>query len=82
MSYRNPYDETSTQYHDYNPYNPYTEGDQIQPAAYSNNYPPLQRAPTSSRRPSVPVAPLRRESSGFEVGEFPPDAMVPPVSKQ
>jgi len=42
--------------------NPYTDN---QPA--STYYPPVQRAPTSS---SVPVAPLRRENSGFEPEEF------------
>jgi hypothetical protein len=81
MAYQNPYDDerTNAQYQDYNPYNPYTEP-QNQPEVYGNNYPPLQRAPTSSRVPSVPGVPLRRESSGFEQGEFSPAAM-PPASK-
>lgn len=60
----------------YNPYNPsghqYT--DEPQASGY-NNYPPPQREPTSSSRrskPSMSVTPVRRESSGFEQGEFTP----------
>lgn len=83
---------TSTRYQDnqpqaveaaqehYNPYNPsghqYT--DEPQASGY-NNYPPPQREPTSSSRrskPSVSVTPVRRESSGFEQGEFTPGAIT------
>ena len=78
----------------YNPYTQYTDNQPVvnraftenQPAVnhYTDNqpevyYPPIQRAPTSSSVP-VTVSPLRRESSGFELGEFAPAAM-PPDSK-
>ncbi|KAF8798184.1 hypothetical protein BYT27DRAFT_7124302 [Phlegmacium glaucopus] len=88
MSYQDPYGHhvagASTQYQPqvvgasqeyYNPYNPsgqqYTDESQNQAAVY----PPPQRAPTSSSgrsKPSVSVVPVRRESSGFEQGEFEP----------
>jgi len=71
----------SQEYHNsYNPSGqPYTDEGQNQAALY-NNYPPPQREPTlssSGNKPSVSVVPVRRESSGFEQGEFTPGAMAP-----
>ena len=75
VDYYNPYHSTGQQYTDEGP--PEQE-DQDHVMVY-NNYPPLQREPTlSSRRtkPLVSVAPVRRESSGFDQGEFTPGGVV------
>jgi len=75
VDYYNPYHSTGQQYTDEG--QPEQE-DQDHVMVY-NNYPPPQREPTlPSRRtkPLVSVAPVRRESSGFDQGEFTPGGVV------
>ena len=71
MSY-NPYNPYGVPHPEY--YNPYSDNPQV-------GYPPPQTQPTTGNNPRVTVAPVRRESSGFEQGEFTPTPMAPPGGK-